>query len=111
MLKISFFLVLFSTLAFGCCHTRNANKTTPAAESSAKSLVQVTGKVTAIKNGKDGYTATVVTNENVEYDATISIPNMTDPANFRRVAVGETITVSGELWNIQNANQLTVRKM
>ena len=82
-----------------------------ASTAAVKEIIEVTGKVKSIINGKDGYTATLVTNEELIYNATISIPNMTDPANYRRVAIGESVTVSGELWKIQNENQITVRRM
>jgi len=59
--------------------------------------VTVKGKVTEINRGKDGYSAKVQTAEGKFYTATISIPNMIDPKQYRSVAVGDVINVTGEL--------------
>lgn len=105
-------VAVVALLSFAACNqTKKMNSTDGPSSPAVKDIIEVTGKVTTIANGKDGYTATIVTAENISYAATISIPNMTDPSNYRRVAVGETVTVSGELWTIQDANQVTVRKM
>ena len=57
--------------------------------------VTVTGKVTEINRGKDGYSATIEAADGKVYTGTISIPNMADPKKYRNVSVGETITVMG----------------
>ncbi|MXN90518.1 hypothetical protein GR160_04710 [Flavobacterium sp. Sd200] len=57
--------------------------------------ITVKGVVTEIINGKDGYMAKIKDEQGKLYTATISIPNMTDPKQFRAVKIGETITVSG----------------
>ncbi|TRW27355.1 hypothetical protein FMM05_01570 [Flavobacterium zepuense] len=59
--------------------------------------ITVEGKVTEINRGKDGYSAKMQTAEGKFYTATISIPNMTDPKQYRSVAVGDVINVIGEL--------------
>lgn len=57
--------------------------------------VTVTGEVTEINRGKDGYSATIKAADGKVYTGTISIPNMADPKKYRNVKVGETITVTG----------------
>ncbi|MFP9098723.1 OB-fold nucleic acid binding domain-containing protein [Flavobacterium sp. RHBU_24] len=58
--------------------------------------ITIKGEVTAIANGKDGYTATIKDMDGKLYDVVISIPNMKDPKNFRRVNTGDKIKVTGE---------------
>ena len=67
------------------------------AEEAAAETITATGKVTEINKGKDGYSATLQAEDGKTYTATISIPNMTDPKKYRSVAVGDKITVTGEL--------------
>ena len=57
--------------------------------------VTVTGEVTEINRGKDGYSATIKAADGKIYTGTISIPNMGDPKKYRNVNIGEIITVTG----------------
>lgn len=59
-------------------------------------IITVSGKVTEINKGKDGYTAKIYSTEGPLYSATISIPNLKDPKQYRTVKVGDMITVKGE---------------
>lgn len=63
--------------------------------------ITVTGKVTEINKGKDGYTAKISSADGPSYFATISIPNLADPKQYRTVKVGDNITVKGEPTNIE----------
>ena len=65
-------------------------------------IITVEGKVTEKVNGKDGYTATILTDEGKKYSATISIPNMENPKDFRSVEIGDMITVTGEVINLES---------
>ena len=56
----------------------------------------VKGDVTEIVNGKDGYTATIKDMGGNVVDVVISIPNLKDPKQFRRVNVGDKIKATGE---------------
>jgi len=69
----------------------------------------VTGTVTAINRGKDGYTATLKTTDDKMYLATISIPNLDDPKQYRSAAIGDVITVTGESFPIENDMAIRVR--
>jgi len=78
--------------------TANANDTasSPSEAPAGEDVVTVKGEVTAINRGKDGYSAVIKAADGVLYTATISIPNMADPKQYRAVNIGETITVTGE---------------
>lgn len=76
-----------------------------------KEKTTVTGKVTDVANGKDGYTATIEAADGNKYAATISIPNLDDPKQYRAVNKGETITVSGELMKSGGGNLIKVEKL
>lgn len=73
-----------------------------------KESITITGKVLAINNGKDGYTATIEGAGGKKYDATISIPNLDNPKQYRTVKTGEEITVSGE---VVQAGETTIIKV
>lgn len=64
--------------------------------------ITVTGKVTEVMQGKDGYTAKIQTSGGNIYSATISIPNLDNPKQYRAVKVGEQITVKGEATQLEN---------
>ncbi|NBL64107.1 hypothetical protein GV828_02710 [Flavobacterium sp. NST-5] len=76
-----------------------------------KTIVSVTGIVAEINRGKDGYTASIFAENSQTYFATISIPNLTDPKQFREVSIGETITVSGEAWKMEQDQYIVVREL
>lgn len=71
------------------------------------------GKVIAIQNEEDGYEAQIQTNdeEATVFYAIISIANMKDRKDYKRVKVGDTVKVTGELWELQNKPRISVRKV
>jgi len=69
----------------------------------------VTGVVTEIQPGKDGYTARLRTSEGKEYFATISRANLQKPETYRAAQTGDTLTVSGDQWQMEGKEQITVR--
>jgi RecJ-like exonuclease len=69
-------------------------------ETEAPVIVTVQGKVTEIQQGKDGYTAQIKDDSGKVYFATISIPNLTDPKQYKAVKAGDVITVKGESWKM-----------
>ncbi|KAA9325640.1 hypothetical protein F0P94_17035 [Adhaeribacter soli] len=71
----------------------------------------ISGKVTEIQPGKDGYTARIKTAEGQEYLATVSHANLTDPTTYRAVTVGETVRVKGDHWEMENQQHITVREL
>ena len=71
----------------------------------------VSGKISAIQKGKDGYTATIENSKGRVYYGTISIPNMSNPQLFKQAETGDTITVKGELWKMGKEKRITVREI
>lgn len=69
----------------------------------------VSGKITAIQPGKDGYTATLETADKKVFFATISHSNLTKHEQYKTVVVGDTITVKGDLWQSGEESHITVR--
>lgn len=89
---------------------RTPEETIESKEEEKDSIISVEGKVQEINKGKDGYTA-ILTTENGIYFATISIPNLKDPKQYRAVKIGETIKVSGDSWKMEDDNYITVREL
>lgn len=73
----------------------------------------VTGKVTAITNGKDGYTAVLQTADKKTYNATISRINLQKSGSeYKRYEEGETITVTGSTWvDTEGITYITVTEL
>jgi len=73
--------------------------------------LEVTGEVTEINQGKDGYTAKLKTAEGKAYAATISIPNLDNPKQYRAVKVGDKITVKGIVTNLESDVLIRVKEL
>ncbi|MFV7236887.1 OB-fold nucleic acid binding domain-containing protein [Flavobacterium sp. ZB4R12] len=71
----------------------------------------VSGEVSAIQTGKDGYTATIENKKGRIYFGTISIPNLSNPQLFKQAEIGDTIVVKGEVWKMGKEKQITVREI
>lgn len=84
-------------------------KPEPVAEAAPR--IKVSGKVTQVSNGKDGYTARLNSGEGKTYFATISIPNLEDPDQYRQVKLGDSITVAGENWKMKDEEHITVKEL
>jgi hypothetical protein len=74
-------------------------------------IITVTGQVVEINQGKDGYSAKIKTADGKTYVPTISIPNMADPKDYRAVKAGETITVTGEAFPVEEDIMIKVTKL
>lgn len=71
----------------------------------------VTGKVTGIEKGKDGYMATIEDSTGKKYTATISIVNLQKSGGtYKTHEVGETITVKGPGWSDSTGNTFIMAK-
>lgn len=60
--------------------------------------ITVSGKVTGITTGKDGYMAKIETADGKPYTVTVSIINLKNPRQFKSAAVGQEITATGEVF-------------
>ncbi|MFI2741909.1 hypothetical protein ACG2LH_04150 [Zhouia sp. PK063] len=91
-------LFLLIMLAFGCKQ-----------KSVKETFIQ--GIVQNIENGKDGYTAEIVTSKGDTYYATISIPNLKDPKQYRSVAKGDIIKFEGDTIKTAERTIIKVEKL
>lgn len=89
---------------------RTHESTEESKEEEKDSIISVQGEVKEINQGKDGYTAILTTEDGI-YFATISIPNLKDPKQYRAVKIGETIKVKGDSWKMEEDNYITVREL
>lgn len=104
----NFFFIALAVTLIGSC---TANNTDTEGDLSNKSI---TGEVQEIQPGKDGYTAKIVTDDNQVYFAIISIVNLDKNGNanqFREVKIGETISVKGDVWEMDDETHVTVREL
>jgi len=129
MKKQTLSLLAFAVLAFASCDsskksteevskedtTQVVKEVAPAeeaAEAEEKRIeVAVVGTVQEINRGKDGYTAKITDETGKIYNATISIPNLKDPKQYRSVAVGDKISVKGESFASDADNYIVVREL
>jgi hypothetical protein len=70
----------------------------------------ISGTVTAIQPGKDGYTATIITADKKVYQATVSRVNLEQPEQYRSLKTGDNISVRGEVWQM-DGEHITVREL
>ncbi|WP_290841023.1 hypothetical protein [Flavobacterium sp.] len=71
----------------------------------------VKGKVLEVRPGKDGYTAKIETSAKEIYFVTVSHSNLKDHSQYKSVAVGDEISVTGDSWKLEDENQITVREL
>lgn len=71
----------------------------------------VTGKITGIEKGKDGYMATLEDSTGKKFTATISMINLQKSGGtYKTHEVGETITVKGPGWSDSTGNTFIMAK-
>lgn len=85
--------------------------TLPGTEHRDNDVIEVTGKVTEIIQGKDGYMAKLTTADEKKYTATISIPNLDNPKQYRAVKIGDNITVKGVVTNLESDVLIRVKEL
>ena len=92
----SLLLIIFAIVLLSSCKTKIITSTNTEVE---QKTITITGEVTAIQKGKDGYTATIKDKKGDESYATISIINLQKSnGTYKTSQVGDTITVTGEYW-------------
>ncbi len=104
MKNLLFLFILTATL-FSCAAQKNATSSAAAQENN------VVGKVQSVERGKDGYTARILTADSLVYYATISIPNLNDPKQYKEVEAGMSIQVKGDYWEADGDRHITVREL
>lgn len=108
--SLNFLAILVLVVSFISC---TSEKTKDAANTKVNSKPTriITGIVNAIQNGKDGYTATLTTLSQETYFALVSIVNLGGPDNYVRFDLGDEVVLSGDYWNSDEKNHLTVKKI
>jgi RecJ-like exonuclease len=91
--------------------TDSLNADTAETETEAPVIVTVKGTVTSINQGKDGVTAELKDDAGKVYFATISIPNLDDPKQYRAVKKGDVITVKGDSWKMDDELHIKVTEL
>lgn len=98
----------FAIIVF-ICFSWNTSQSQTMGKNTEKEIT-ITGIVTAIENGKDGYTAQIQTDDKQIYYATISNVNLGENASkYRRFTIGERVSVTGEFWELGTEKRITVR--
>lgn len=120
-MKITPGIFVMTTLLMTACNSAPSKhpasdsatiKETPAAPAeSEKPVKEITGKVKEVVNGKDGYTAKVVSEDGKVYSATVSHANLKDPSQYKTVKAGDQVTVKGDSWMMGEEEQITVREL
>jgi hypothetical protein len=92
--------------------------TTPPAEAPDQSAqltegteITVKGEIREINQGKDGYTAKIKMANGTVYFATISIPNLKDPKQYRKFNVGDVIRVKGKTFKVEEDTMIKVEEL
>lgn len=107
----SILLFSFLNLLFSC----SENKTNPPAAAAEPTKTAesktITGIVTAVNFGKDGYTADVQTDAEGIFAALVSIVNMGGRENYKPCNVGDRVVFKGVPSTIGDAKQLKVNEI
>ncbi len=89
-----------------------AKEQTAAIQAKSVETITISGLVTAITRGKDGYSANVQLNDGVTfYAAMVSIVNLGGPDKYKSCEVGDDVTFTGELSVSGNVNRVLVREI
>ena len=113
MKTIKLVIILSAIFLLESCNSATNNpETTTQQENETMKNELITGKVQEVQQGKDGYTAKIITADSLVYFATISHANLRDnAAQYRSVTIGETITVAGDIWKMEEETHITVREL
>ncbi|MBK0402785.1 hypothetical protein I5M27_07290 [Adhaeribacter sp. BT258] len=84
----------------------SSGQETPSEVPNEPVINSITGVVTEIQPGKDGYTAQVKTTEQETVFVTVSRVNLKDPESYRSVKIGDTLRAIGESWEMNGENHL-----
>lgn len=97
MKQIGIITILAMGLFLGASSCAVKTKTQTSVENNHE--LSITGEITAIENGKDGYTTTIKDVDGKIYYATISIVNLQKSGSeYKAYKIGDKITVKGPEW-------------
>lgn len=107
--------VILAALALSLVGATSCSSTKKSTDSTVENNkeLSVTGEVTAVENGKDGYMATIKDAAGKAYTATISIVNLQKSGGqYKRYNVGDKISVKGPSWKDQEGKTyITVKEL
>ncbi|MFK7806726.1 MAG: hypothetical protein AB8F74_02895 [Saprospiraceae bacterium] len=106
--KIKLITTLFALAILTAC---NNNESTTTETAAVPTEITITAKVEEITFGKDGYTATLLTENGKAYDAILSIVNLGGPDNYQKMNVGDLATIQGINDIREGKNYLKVTKI
>ena len=98
-------LICFA-LFYNACNT---SKKSPEA-GNAESITIIFGEVVSIVDEMDGSTIEIKTNNEEDYYATVSIPNLGNN-EYKPIQEGKKVALKGEIWELQGKKQITVREI
>jgi hypothetical protein len=106
-------LLLFMNLTSSCSDPKTNAPTAEATPPTAPTaeLKTITGTVTAITNGKDGYSAEVLTETDGSYAAMVSMVNMGGPDKYQSCNVGDKVSFKGVSSMMGDAKHLQVKEI
>ena len=124
-MKKTILTALFAVLAFTACTDKKTEETSQAADTTdvqvpeasdeekkpVSGVINVTGTILELENGKDGYTAKVKDIDGKHYTVVISRVNFKDPSLYREVSKGQEITVTGEQWEMDGEVHIKAASM
>ena len=94
--------IIFGFFAFASCSTSKQNTDTKLQEK----IIHISGTVSELDSGKDGYMAMIKTDNNENYKATISIINLQKSGStYKTLKIGDNISVSGPTWHDADGNK------
>ncbi|HEY0046224.1 MAG TPA: hypothetical protein VGB44_05895 [Flavobacterium sp.] len=71
----------------------------------------VSGLVSEVNQGKDGYTAKIISPTNEVVAVTVSRINLKDPKTYKDAKAGDILSVTGEQWSLEGVTQITARQI
>jgi hypothetical protein len=114
-MKILLCLFVFAAGLAGCGGGTSGTSHPAAAPDTQPATMRddyISGKVTEVQPGKDGYTAKLVTAGGQVYFATVSRANLkANAAQYRSVAVGDSLRLKGDVWQQGDQTHVTVREL
>lgn len=115
-LVLTFAIAVFMTAI--SCESSNNNKEanaqtteSPKEQSDKKITRTITGLVSAVQMGKDGYTAKLLMPTGEIISVTVSRVNLKDPQQYKEVKEQDILSVTGEQWEMEKEIQLTAREI
>lgn len=109
------FLILPTLLLLLSCAQNKKTVATGSTSSQTETSNQsksIEGTILEIIQGKDGYTAKMKgSNTNEIYFVTISRTNLKNPNQYKTVAVGDKLKITGDYWKTEKEQHITVREI